>query len=238
MNASIWNKRTSQAYAGTVINVAASILSVIVGFFVGLSAVGSALTGDDTGFGFSVVLLALVGLLALAGAIVFFFGIMGLKDAAVGETDAPAFNKIFIAAILSICGSLVSILPIPILSTIIAGCLELAAVILYLIAYSNLKSSATLAAFSPNAVNGFGKLFVAEILYLVAIVICLIPLIGAIIGGILEIVAFVFTFIGWKKVATPVVEAGAEAQAPKSIVNLVKDSFVDSFEDTKAVFKK
>lgn len=237
MNASIWNKRTSQAYAGTVIYALFGILVSIIGSLVALVTVSSALTGNMSSFSLSVVILALLQICVLAGYLMFFFGIKGLRDASAGEPDAPSFDKMYIAAILSLCGSFVSIFPIPVLSTIIAGCLKLAAVILLLIAYSNLKRSAALSAFSPAAAAGFGTLFTAELLSLIGSCISWIPLINF-IGAIFAIVAFVLTFVGWKKVATPVVEAGAELQAPKSLVDLVKESVVESVEDTKAVFNK
>lgn len=230
METNVWNKRVEQAYAGVLVS---AVFSLILPVFRVLAEVSD-------GFIFASIAFSLVSLsiCALVGYLMYFLGIKGLKEGFAKESDGPAFNKLFIAAILSLCAAVLGLYSAPYLVTFIVNSMNLAAAVLVLIACISLKKSKKLAAFSPAAVVGFNKLFIAQIISIVALQIGLIPVFGNIIGGIINIPALVLLFLGWKGVATPVVEAGSENVAPKSIIKVVRDAVVASLEDTIKTVKK
>lgn len=230
MKTSVWNKRTGQAYAGTIIYV---IFSLLAPFF-------AALANISFGFVFFIVAFFLVSMniCALVGYIMFFLGVKGLKENSEGEADGPAFKKIFIAAILMLCAAVLGLYSAPYMVSFMVKSLTIAAAVLVLIACISLRKSPTIAAFSPAAATGFNKLFIAQIISMVAMQIGLIPMFGGIVGGLINIAALVLLFLGWKEVATPVVEAGSESEAPKPIVQGIREAVVLSLEDTINTIKK
>ncbi|MBQ4388769.1 MAG: hypothetical protein II824_02190 [Bacteroidales bacterium] len=104
--------------------------------------------------------------------------------------------------------------------------------------YNALKKSAAIAAFSPAAAKGFKRLFTAEILIIIGVVIGWIPLIGGVIGAIISVVAWVMILLGWKAVATPVVVEGMAPEAEKPITQVIAETVSESIEEIKEEIKE
>ena len=94
---------------------------------------------------------------------------------------------------LGVIIALVSTLPIPILS----GILALVAFIVELVGYNQLKSSGSL---SPVGVSGANLLFITMIIGVVGAILGWIPLIGGIIKIIFGVICFILVLVGWMKI--------------------------------------
>lgn len=67
-----------------------------------------------------------------------------------------------------------------------------------MVAYSKLKKSPT---FPELARKGASMLFTAMLLALIGSIFGLIPIVGAVIAGIFNIISFIMVLLGWKKIA-------------------------------------
>jgi len=138
-------------------------------------------------------------ILVVAGYVAFY---MRIKDLALlsDPNDSEAMNKLTKGVLLYLLGIILG--EIKVIGWIACPILYIIAFIFMLLAYNALKKSET---FAGRA--GMNMLFIAMIIGLVGAIFAIIPLVGAIIAGILYIVEFVFVLLGWKKVAEPVAAA-------------------------------
>lgn len=191
-----WKTVTGNLYKGVLIQVWCNIAAAIFAFIAVISAVGDLASGDlfgavAWGFWDWMELAASIG--ALYGFWVFFSNINPWK-ALVANEDAKAVGNIYTATMLQMIAIVLAFIPFV---GIVGIILNIVAWFMLLLAYSNLKNSAT---FPAGAKQGASKIFTAMILNLIALVIGWIPIIG-IIGSILSIIAFFMTLSGWKCIA-------------------------------------
>lgn len=195
-NNSNWASVTGNLYKGVLIQVLCNIAVAIFAFIGGLSAFGDLANGDFAGavtWGFWDYMELAASIGAIYGFWMFFSNLNPWKRLA-DPADAKAISSIYIATLLQIIAIIFSFIPfVGIVGTI----LSIVAWVMLLLAYSNLKNSAT---FPEMARAGAGKIFTAMILNLVGLVICWIPIIGF-ISVILSIFALVFTLNGWKLIS-------------------------------------
>lgn len=232
MDAIRWNKETRQAYVGTLLY---SLLSILASILTPIAAAGSLMSfaSGSSGGGFLGVLLIIVQLCVIAGYVMFFLAVKGLKEITEGE-DQIAFKKVYVSIIFSVLASLFSIFHVPFMP----GICSIVACILLILGYNALKKSAAIAAFSPAAAKGFKRLFTAEILIIIGVVIGWIPLIGGVIGAIISVIAWVMILLGWKAVATPVVVEGMAPEAEKPITQVIAETVSESIEEIKEEVKE
>ncbi len=116
----------------------------------------------------------------------------------VNDNDAQFVKKIRLGMILYVVAMALAFIPVA--GGILTALVSIVAFVLLLLAYMNLKKSET---FPETGRKGANTLFLAMILGVVAGVFFIIPIVGAILGGILLIVCFVMNILGWKKIAEP-----------------------------------
>ncbi len=164
-----------------------------------IAAIAGILGGICGAFGILVPIFAIlalvVGLVGI-GANIWFIISLGQWKGVVDANDAPGVQKLWLATLLSIIGSVLCW--IPLIGGIIGGLVSIVGLVFYIMGTSALKNSTTLPA---NGVAGAKKLHTAIILSIIASVLAIIPFIN-IIGAILSIVAWVLQLVAWKKIAT------------------------------------
>lgn len=190
----MWKTITGNLYKGVQIQIWCNIAAAVFALIGVLTIAGDIASGDLFG--------ALVwdtwdtlGLIANLGAIYgfwVFFSNLKPWQAIVAQEDAKAVGNIYTATLLQMIAIVLTYIPFV---GLIAGILNIIAWVMLLIAYSNLKNSATF-----PAKEGAGKIFTAMILSVVGAIIAWIPIIG-LIGSFLAIVALVMTLNGWKAIA-------------------------------------
>lgn len=178
-----WKSTTKQIYTGV-------LLYSLCGMVSGLVAILALLGGDFWG-----VLSVIVSIAVIVGYIMYFLGLRNFKNV-VKEPDAPVVNKLYTAVILVIIGYIIGFIPIA--GAIMQGILSLIAFIMMMVAYSKLKKSPT---FPELARKGASMLFTAMLLALIGSIFGIIPIVGAVIAGILNIISFIMVLLGWKKIA-------------------------------------
>ncbi len=188
----LWKKSTNWIFWGALAYSLLGIVAGIVGTVEALSAVGSMLSGRSSSAGVGTILSS-IGV--IAGYVFYFMGLIKFCGA-VRTEDLPHAKKLKIAVILALVAVVVSMIP---LMGWVAGVLNIVALILYIIAYSNLKKSET---FPARAREGAKLLFVAAILSLVGVCLNFIPVAGSVLKLILDVVAMILLLAGWNKVRT------------------------------------
>lgn len=136
--------------------------------------------------------------LVVAGYIAFFLRIKDLS-LMVEEADVDGMKKLSNGILLYILALMVKVIPVA--GGILYAIAVIVSCVFMLLGYNALRKSETF----PGK-DGMKMLFIAMIIGIVGGVLAIIPVIGAILGGICFIVEFVFVLLGWKKVAEPVVE--------------------------------
>ena len=230
MDITKWNKTSRNAYVGTLLYSLLGILASILGVILSIVVVASVIGNLSVGAVIVLILFIVTELAVLLGYIIFFVAIKNFKTIA-DEPDKSAFNLLWISVILTLVATILKFFVFSGLCGTLASLLGIASAVLMIIGLARLKNSAALAEFSAPAVAGFRQLFTAQILAVVGIVLGWIPVIGKVFAGILSILVFIFTILGWKKVATPV---GDVADAPKPFFENIKEVVVDSFASKEA----
>lgn len=133
----------------------------------------------------------------IVGLVLFYFKIKDLQALA-QSADAEALNKLSAGAILFAAAELIA--DIPAIGWVLSAVIFIIALIMMLMAYNSLKSSATF----PNA-EGMKLLVTATIVGLAGIAVLFIPSMYT-VGRILYIVEFILIIMGWQKVAAPIAE--------------------------------
>lgn len=225
MEISKWNKETRQAYVGTLLYSLLGIVAAILTPFVFIGKLAF-LAGD--GVGAAGVLYSIVEVMTIVGYVIFFLAVKDLRSITEGE-DRKAFGRIYLSIVFDIVGAVFGIFHVGVLS----GILGLVSCLLLISAFSSLKTSRAIGDVSTAAISGFGLLFTAEILVLVAICLGWIPVIK-IIGSVLKAVAWLLVLLGWKRVAKPVAAGDAPVEEP-GIIDTVKEVVKESIEEAKEV---
>ena len=193
-----WSTVTKSIYKAVLLYVWAGIAAAIFPIFAKLGSAADLASGDLAGavtWGIWDILGLVASLAIIAGYVLFYIGLnkwRGVADAA----DTQAINRLRIAALLTMIA--VVVVYIPGIGWIAAPILELVAVILMLLGYSALKQSTTV---PEGAAKGAGKLYTAQSLSIIAVVIGWIPVIGWVVAPILELIAFFKVLGGWKAIA-------------------------------------
>ena len=191
MNTNNYKTATSKIFYGVL---GLSIFSIIGGF-VSVAALAASLAGGSAWYAFVVPILTVL-------CYIYYF--LGLGDLYKEFTGATSDNikKVRTAAILSIIGTLFSMIPVA--GGIIAAILGIIAAIMCIQAYGYLRNAGD---FPGTA--GAKTLYTATILQIIAAVLCIIPVIN-IVGAIMNIVVFVMIIVGWAKVKNaPIQEEAA-----------------------------
>lgn len=187
----LWKTGTKKAYYGYIVQL---IISLVGGLIVSLATLGSAAKALSTGEVSFSVLPLLVGLVSIAAYVYYFLGINDMKKSAASTSVEEGTSRLFIGVILSICGSLLGLIPV---IAIVGTLVSLAGFIVTWLGYSSIKIKAV----DANAKFGGTKLSTSALLSVIAIVTAIIPIVGWIATIILEIIALVFAIQGWKALA-------------------------------------
>lgn len=188
-----WMTVTKQMYYGVLIYSICGVLANVVGPVNAVSSGISMISGNGGGGGG--VFNILISLAIIAGYVMFFLGLKDFRNV-VNIQDRDAVQKLFTATIISIVGYVLGL--IPVIGWLLKGICVIVSCIMMLIGYSSLRKSQS---FPGLACDGASKLYTAMILSIIGAVIGFIPLVGGVIGGILDIIAFVMIIIGWKRIA-------------------------------------
>ncbi|MCF8232341.1 MAG: hypothetical protein K9J27_09140 [Bacteroidales bacterium] len=132
-------------------------------------------------------------LVAIFGFIMFYVGLSRLKTS-LDEKGAGAVKFLMIAAIIGAVGSAIDLIP---LVGIVASIFYVAAFVLQLIGYIKFKASDSLAV---TAKSGVTLLLVAMGLGILAALVGIIPLLGALVVSILSIASLILVLFGWIKI--------------------------------------
>ena len=195
-----WKQTTANLYKAVLIYTVAGIASSVFSFILAITATASVIAALSSGE-VSTGGLGLWSLLNIAATVAIVYGYwlfiksLDLFKGMVDPLDAPRIGSIRTATILSLVGVVLACIP---LIGIVGGIINLVAWIMLLIAYSNLKDSAT---FPEGARKGASKIFVAMILGVIGWGVGWIPIVGSVIALILSIVAFCMILTGWKCIA-------------------------------------
>lgn len=194
IDGSAWTSVTKQMYYGVLIYSLCGVLANVIGPINTLSSGLSMISGNGGGGGgtFNII----ISLAIIAGYVMFFLGLKDFRNV-VNIQDKDAVQKLFTATILSIVGYLLGLIPVA--GWLLKGICVIVSCIMMLMGYSALKKSQT---FPAIAREGASKLHTAMVLSIIGAVIGLIPLVGGVIGGILDIIAFIMIILGWKKIAS------------------------------------
>lgn len=138
-------------------------------------------------------------LIAIFGLVLFFMGLKKLSDG-VDEAGKGAIKLLVIAAIIGIVGLVFDIIP---LLGIIAPIIFIAAFVFELIGFLKLKSSATI---GESGKSGITLLLIAMVLAILESILSFIPVLGAIVGSILSIIALILVFFGWLKIQEGIID--------------------------------
>lgn len=190
---SAWKNATSKIFLGVLLFSLSGIAGGILAALLGLVLKSLTLV--------SIVVL-IAGIAAILGYVLYVLGLGNFKNILSGE-DAAAVSKIWLAALLALAGSVITVVTsfipgIAIIGTIAA----IAAYVLNLLGFMALKNSST---FPTMAKAGANKLFLAYILYLAGSIAAF--FLPSFIAGIINLVALVMIILGWAAIKNANVEA-------------------------------
>jgi hypothetical protein len=203
MNKTTWSVETKKIFNGILLFSLAWIAYGIV------NPIESLLSGVDTlasfagtsGTGGAGALLSVITYILLASiGVGYILTIIGLGkfrtilDAANGKAIGSVRTAFILALIAVVLDAL------PLIPGIVGDIVYLIAIILMLTGYGKLKGSSTFA-----GERGASTLFVAMILILVGWVLDFIPFAGDLMEGLLTIIAYILTLVGWSKIKNVVV---------------------------------
>lgn len=146
------------------------------------------------------------------GWVIYLLGLGKLERALDNPEDAGAVKKLRIATIITIVINLLTIVIYYMLYDAVSsfdlgkiytmgnlatyfGLVSIIPLIINIIGYNSLKNSS-----SFPGTKGANLLFISQILYAVGVVLALIPVAGSILGGLVNIAAFVLYIVGWVKI--------------------------------------
>lgn len=190
---SAWKNATSKIFLGVLLFSLSGIAGGILAALLGLVLKSLTLV--------SIVVL-IAGIAAILGYVLYVLDLGNFKNILSGE-DAAAVSKIWLAALLALAGSVITVVTsfipgIAIIGTIAA----IAAYVLNLLGFMALKNSST---FPTMAKAGANKLFLAYILYLAGSIAAF--FLPSFIASIINLVALVMIILGWAAIKNANVEA-------------------------------
>jgi hypothetical protein len=203
MSNTSWSVETKKVFNGILLFslswIAYGIFSPIESLFSGIDTLAF-LADAPNPTGGAVVGIKLIAWLLLAGiGVGYVLTIIGLGTfrAILEPADGKAIGSVRTAFILALVA--VALDALPLVPDIVGDIVYIVAVILMLVGYSRLKNSSTFAGES-----GASLLFVAMILIIVGWGLDFIPLVGDWIEGLLTVIAYVLTLVGWNKIKNAV----------------------------------
>ncbi|MDE5638418.1 MAG: hypothetical protein K2I47_01245 [Odoribacter sp.] len=190
---SAWKTATSKIFLGVLLFSLSGIAGGILAALLGLVLKSLTLVG---------IIVLIAGIAAILGYVLYVLGLGNFKNILSGE-DAAAVSKVWLAALLALAGSVITVLTsfipgIAIIGTIAA----IAAYVLNLLGFMALKNSST---FPTLAKAGANKLFLAYILYLAGSIAAF--FLPSFIAGLINLVALVMIILGWSAIKNANVEA-------------------------------
>ncbi|MDR2562908.1 MAG: hypothetical protein LBC98_03085 [Prevotellaceae bacterium] len=193
-NQVLWTETTKKIFFGVLLYSIAGILHSIVApvssLIGSMSDMASFASGgkESVGDGLQIfVYLLLAGI--VGGYILYFIGLTAFAKI-LDKDDGKAVLNVRLGAILMMIAAVVSELA----SSIAGGIIYLIGFIIMMLGFSKLKKSSS---FPTKATKGASKLFVAMVLAIIGAIVGLIPLVGAVIEGILDIISFILILSGW-----------------------------------------
>lgn len=190
---STWSQTTKQMYTGVLVYSLCGVAKSIVDPITGAAKLAKSFSGASASAGPG-VLSILLSIAIICGYVYFFLGLKEFRNV-VNENDAPAVKNVYTATILSIVAYVCGCIPF---LGLVGKIVALVSFILMLMGFNALKKSAT---FPALACKGASMLFTAMILSIVGVVLGWIPLIGGILGAIINVVGFILTILGWGKIS-------------------------------------
>ncbi|WP_300918865.1 hypothetical protein [uncultured Alistipes sp.] len=196
-----WKQTTAELYKAVLIftlaGVAVSVFAFILSITATVDVVAALNSGDQLigrGYGVWNILSVVATVAVLYGYWLFVRG-LGRFAQEVKPADAPLIANIRTATLLMLVAAVVACLPV---IGFAGGILNVIGWIMLLIAYSNLKNSAT---FPVQARAGARRLFIAMVLDVVGWCLGWIPFVGPVVKLILALAAFWLVISGWKAIA-------------------------------------
>lgn len=193
-----WKQTTANLYKAVQIFTWSGIAYSVFNFFADMGDVAdtfsSIMSGQSSSFGFWDALVIIAAIAIIYGYWLFIKSLDIFKGQ-VNAADSSKVQSIRTSTLLMIIGTVLCVIPF---LGLIGGIINLIAWIMLLMAYMNLKQSAT---FPQKAREGASKLFVAMLLNLIGWVIGLIPIIGGIVKLVLAVIAFFMVLKGWRMIS-------------------------------------
>lgn len=190
----------SKIINGLIIYIVASFLTSIFSSVSSLSDGASFLSGEVPSIGALDIIVVIVNIAVIYGIYLYYQGLQGLavKLDPVGSAAAKNLSYgamlMMIAALFSAIGVFV-----PIFASVIAGLCLIAAFILNILGYANLQKSTT---FNELGTAGAKQLYMGFVFAIIAVCVGWIPLIGWVAAFVLNILYWVYLFLGWGKIRT------------------------------------
>lgn len=195
----LWKKGTKQAYYGYVASLLVGLLGGAIVSLMSLASAASTLTGNVEGMLGAAAVSIVIGLIGIAATVFYLIGVNSMKKAAANTALATGTSRLFLGAILSICGSILAIIP---MIGIVGSLVALVAFIITWTGYSQIKNNAA----DANAQLGGAKLSSSALLSVISAIVAFIPMIGWVASLVLDIIALVFAIQGWKALANSELE--------------------------------
>ncbi len=190
---SAWKNATSKIFLGVLLFSLSGIAGGIIAAILGVILKSLTLVG---------IIVLIAGIAAILGYVLYVLGLGNFENILTGE-DAAAVSKVWLAAILALAGSVITVLTTVIPGIGIIGTIAaIAAYVLNLLGFMALKNSST---FPALAKAGANKLFLAYILYLAGSIVAF--FLPAIISSLINLVALVMILLGWSAIKNANVEA-------------------------------
>ena len=201
-NLQIWAQKTKTIWLGVLLYAIGGIVYGIVAWASSAASTAGDLMsmagiGTGGGFGFVTFLEYLLLAAVIVGYVLYILGLGKFREI-LDENDAKAIGKVYIGAILSAASYVWMLFGF---WGWVSSVLSIIAFVFMLLGYMSLKNSAT---FPAKARKGASNLFLSMILGLIASVVALllgwIPIVGGLIPGLLNLIAFILVFVGWAQI--------------------------------------
>lgn len=185
----LWENGTKKAFYGYVAQLAIALIGGIIVDYLTPTPWEILMGADATPALIAAIIVAIAGIAALVYHIL---GLKDMKNAAAGTNLEVATQRLWLAAILGICGSVFTLI-----SVIIGSLITLAGFIIAWTGYAQIKTNGT----DESARTAGSKLVIFAILTVVAGVVTIIPGFGDFFANIINVVALYFAYVGWKSLA-------------------------------------
>lgn len=189
----LWSSTVKQIIYANILQL---VCGVLAGFY-SLVAVASFVADSASGVASGGLMSLIFDFGAIGGFIWYFVKVIKFSQIQGDDQDTAAIDKLKIAILISLVAAVLALIPgLGWLFDLIGG---IASAIMALLAFSDYSRSKTL---PKKGVEGAGYLKIYAIIALVGVALSIIPVIGTILSLICSIVAIIFMFMGWSKVAS------------------------------------